>query len=87
MVHDGDGPGLTNRFMGSKSGQETVSLTAQQAALHASPVVKMDTTGSLTSGNAAVIDDSGTAHNNMQPFQTVKCIIAIQGFMPSRPPP
>jgi len=84
MVDDGNGPGLTPRAIGSKSGQETVSLTPQQAALHASPVVKMDTTGSLTSGNAAVIDDTGSAHTNMQPYQTVKCVIALQGLYPSR---
>ncbi len=77
MMDDGSGPGLTPRNLGAKIGQETVSLTAQQAALHASPVVKMDTTGSLTSGNAAVIDDTGSAHTNMQPSQTVKCVIAI----------
>jgi len=84
MVDDGNGPGLTSRPLGQRAGVETVSLTPQQAALHASSVVKMDTTGSLTSGNAAVIDDTGSAHTNMQPYQTVKCVIALQGTYPSR---
>ena len=84
MVDDGNGPGLTPRPLGQRAGTETTSLTPEQAALHASPVVKMDTTGSLTSGNAAVIDGKGTSHNNMQPYLAVKCVIAIQGTFPSR---
>ena len=84
MIDDGNGPGLTNRVLGSKIGQETVSLTPQQAALHASPVVDMDNNGALTSGSAAVIGDSGSAHNNIQPSQTLKCVIALDGVFPSR---
>ena len=83
MVDDGTGPGLSQKRLGQKAGTETVSLTPQQAALHASPVVKMDHTGSLASESAAVIDDLGSAHNNMQPYQTVKCVIALQGLYPS----
>jgi len=82
MVDDGNGPGLTPRAIGAKIGQEAVTLSQQQVGIGTSAVVKMDS-ASGSSGFATTSLSVTQPHTNMQPFQTVKCIIAIQGFMPS----
>jgi len=37
-IHEGNGPGLSNRKLGAKSGQENVPLTANQLASHNHPL-------------------------------------------------
>ena len=84
MVDDGTGPGLTQKRIGQRAGAET--LSQQQVGIGTSAVVKLDS-GTAQSGFATTSLGMSQSHNNMQPYLTVNCIIAIQGFMPSRPPP
>jgi len=72
-MHEGQGPGLTNRWLGSKLGteQETLTLAKMPIHDHAAPDDVLNTGG-------------GQAHNNMQPTNTLNYIIALQGVFPSR---
>lgn len=38
MVHDGNGPGLTNRILGTKYGTETETLSTTQIPSHSHPI-------------------------------------------------
>ena len=109
LIHKGQGPSLSNRTLGGKSGAETETLAAGQMPNHTHMLRASD--GSATavtpnnnvlaspgrtrlydSGNANVNMDasaitstgSGNSHNNMQPFNTLNCIIALVGVFPSR---
>jgi len=53
-VHAGQGPGLSDRTLGSKSGLEQVTLTVNQLPSHGHPL-------SGTSGGASTIDPVGNA--------------------------
>lgn len=121
-MHAGNGPGLTFRPLGQKSGTENVTLTASQIASHshtATTTAAMNASSaegdSSTPGgkipaksgigdpdftdpanadaqlDAAAIAASTTignaggsqAHTNVQPFQCINFIIALQGVYPS----
>ena len=109
IIHEGQGPGLSNRLLGSKAGNETETLNANQApshthALRASSGAATAVTPAgnvLASPGRTRLYDSGTAnadmdasaitstggsqsHNNMQPYTTLNCIIALQGIFPPR---
>ena len=115
-----NGPGLTPRQLGQKSGQEVVQLNLLQIPSHnhASAVtVKVGTNtdpANLTDGAGHVLASAGAnvynaeaaedgedlggvtatsevgftggsqVHNNLQPYQVVNYIIALQGTYPSR---
>lgn len=114
-IHEGQGPGLSNRSLGSKGGSETNTLTQNQlpSHTHAATAHCVDGTGtantatdnlwsadlgnqSATYSNAAqngnmkadAISVASTGGNqpvnNVQPFQTVNYIIALQGIFPPR---
>ena len=121
-MHAGNGPGLSNRRLGEKSGAETVTLTSSQMPSHNHTATTDSTLGASSSGASTVnspagnvlandgndriyknvepdvlmrtsaidstttVDDTGggQAHTNVQPFQAVHFIIALQGIFPSR---
>jgi len=76
MVDDGTGPGLTQKRLGERSGQESVTLSQQQVGIGTSAVVKLDA-ASGPSGFATTSLGGSQSHTNMQPFLTVKCVIAV----------
>lgn len=115
-MHAGNGPGLSPRRLGEKSGSETNTLNTAQMPSHnhaATGTVNLGTAANAASGSGAFLpistganfysDTAGTADlnagavsvtvgnngsnspvNNMQPFQVVNYIIAMQGVFPSR---
>jgi microcystin-dependent protein len=122
-MHQGQGPGLSNRPIGQKSGVENVTLNTTQipshshaasatASLHvvredgntAEPAaaalanVSPDTTmaynnatpdATAHAGSVTVNVTNGNTggnlhHTNMQPYQVVNFIIALEGTYPSR---
>lgn len=110
IIHEGRGPGLSDRRLGSKAGTETETLTENQIPSHthtlrasggaASAVAPAnnvlaspgrtrlyDSGSANTSMNAGAIASTGggASHNNMQPYTTLNCIIALEGIFPSRP--
>lgn len=109
MIHEGHGPGLSDRRLGSKGGNETETLSANQIPSHThtlrasggSATAVVPNGNVLASPGRTRMYDSGTAnadmnasaiastgggqpHNNMQPYNTLSCIIALQGTFPSR---
>jgi len=75
-IHEGQGPGLSNRPLGQKTGVEEVTLNEAQLPSHphtAPPPV--DLTG-YTGGSQP--------HTNMQPSLALNYIIALEGIFPSR---
>lgn len=74
-VHEGNGPGLAARRLGSESGVENVTWTEGQMPAHDHTLPpSSDDTGS-TGG--------GRAHTNMQPNLALNYVIALQGIFPS----
>ena len=109
IIHEGQGPGLTSRRLGSRGGTETETLTASEMPNHThtlrassgsatTPVPTnnvlastgrsrlYDSGASNTNMDAAAITQTGggNSHNNMQPYNTLTCIIALVGIFPSR---
>jgi len=108
LVHAGNGPGLTERRLGSKGGEESVTLTTAQIPEHSHALkassasattsspegtvlaktgrssIYADTADTTMSSAAIASSGGGQAHNNMQPYNTLNCIIALQGLFPSR---
>ena len=109
LIHAGQGPGLTDRRLGAKSGTETETLTEQQIANHShtlrassGPSTAIAPGGKVLSspGRTRLYDDGpantsmlasaitptggNQSHNNMQPYNTLTCIIALQGTFPPR---
>jgi len=117
-MHAGNGPGLTSRPLGQKSGVEDVVLNQNQIPAHHHTVVDMPVTGTVdfdiskagtqtpqtvTGGkndgnvlphtkvnidlkaNGNTMNTGGSlGHTNIQPFQVVNYIIALEGVYPSR---
>jgi len=108
MVHEGIGPGLSNRRLGQKSGAETETLTVSQMPSHGHTLRADASRGDSVLPNDRILANTGRTrlynpiadvsmkpesianaggsapHNNMQPFVTLRCIIATQGLYPSR---
>ncbi len=109
LIHQGTGPGLSQRQLGQKSGTENETLTENQMPDHThtlrasggSATTAVPTDNVLASTGRSRLYDSGAAnvdmdasaitstgsgqsHNNMQPYNTLNCIIALQGLFPSR---
>ena len=112
-LHTGNGPGLTPRSLGQKSGTETNTLNSNNLPLHNHPINlpvsgntpdSDDPSGSyLTTqpddhyasaktsgefyGNGDATGNNTTSNtpvNNLQPFQVIRFIIAMEGTFPSR---
>lgn len=112
-MHPGNGPGLSSRRLGEKSGVEDVTLTTAQMPSHthqakcdktvgaghtnvAEGAVWANDAGASTATYSTNIPDAdmasaaitnmggGQSHTNVQPFQTVNFIIALNGIFPSR---
>jgi len=63
-IHQGQGPGLTNRTMGELSGSETVTLTSSQMPTHSHTVNALSTNGNLKApGSNIFANVQGTATN------------------------
>jgi microcystin-dependent protein len=113
-IHEGQGPGLNNRALGSKGGAENTIIGTENLPAHnhnltlqgssntatdTAPAGKVpansgdtrrklyaDATNLTSMGAAGSISNTGggQAMSNMQPYQTVNYIIALQGLFPSR---
>ncbi|MFT5385337.1 MAG: microcystin-dependent protein [Saprospiraceae bacterium] len=111
-VHPGNGPGLSSRRLGERSGQEHVTLNTTQIPSHnhatqvgvgaegkgvvgsdvAAGNYIGDATGAFRSAagsgdiNGVTVGNTGgsQSHNNMQPYECVNYIVALQGTYPSR---
>jgi microcystin-dependent protein len=116
-LHEGTGPGLTPRNLGSRGGAENVALGVNELPSHthamndptlkatANPANTTDPTGAALAIAPAYNDSElpatamrdgsvehpvpgaaggGASHNNMQPYQVINFIIALQGIFPSR---
>ena len=106
----GSAPGLTSYQLGDIGGEATVTLQANQVAMHnhvfnGAPAGRGDVANpsgnapSAPSFNAYAAGPNGTMmnagmlaptagsvpHNNLQPYQVVNFIIALNGVYPSRP--
>jgi len=115
-MHQGTGPGLTSRPLGTQGGEAAVTLLAAQMPAHTHVPQALDNQGTLSDPTGAVwtktpkagrnpIDTrgfapkpdvtmnpmalsaagGGQAHNNMQPYLPLRCIIALVGVYPPRP--
>ena len=108
-LHEGTGPGLSSRNLGTKSGQNAVALTVAEMPPHthqlnassdsatvatpggnlpATVVPGFNVYGDTANadGEATQVSESGDnqGHNNMQPYLTLRFVIALQGVYPSR---
>lgn len=65
-VHQGQGPGLSNRRIGEKAGEESVTLTANQVGAHQHSLSASTDTASDTSpaGNVTATSGSGNIYGN-----------------------
>ena len=87
-----------SNFLGERGGSSTTTLTAAQIPPLSLPTQKIlirDATGTQAVGmvdggangnNSTVISRTatGTAHNNLPPYEVLNFIIALQGIFPSR---
>ena len=74
-IHQGQGPGLSQRDLGEAGGEEAVTLPSQMAEIPQSPA------------QPKVINyaQGGQPADNMQPFLTALFIIALKGNFPAHP--
>ena len=73
-IGEGAGADLTPRVLGETGGQEAVSLTPAELPTHAH---------STTADDTALVGE-GQSHENMQPFQVINYMVALQGVFPNR---
>lgn len=78
-IHEGSGPGLTDRALGQAVGAESITLSEAQLSEHAHTAPPPDNITGSTGG--------GASYANMQPSLTLNYIIATQGIFPPRDPP
>ena len=108
-VHAGNGPGLSPRAQGQKSGAEQTTLSVANLPSHTHAVKCNSDDGDTdepqgnfpakagggetiyASGEDAAMSNQmvgntggGSAANNMQPFLTVRFVVALVGLFPSR---
>jgi microcystin-dependent protein len=74
-ISTGQGPGLSNRFLGDKVGQETTTLTVSQMPAH---------NHTLPGGGVTGVTGSSLPIDNMQPSTALHYIIALNGVFPSQ---
>ena len=82
-VHAGRGPGLSQKRLGQKSGQENVSVTPVLPMK--AQAVDINQKGNTTPINLLVpYNTRNNRLDNMQPYTAVNHIICLQGISPSR---
>ncbi len=69
-VHAGSGPGLSSYRLGQKGGAETITYPRISAVTQ--------------KGGKKALTSRGAPESNLQPYNTVNYIIALQGVFPSR---
>lgn len=93
-VHQGQGPGLSERHVGEAGGASRVSLTLAELPAHVHPASDLPATTNRATGAVpaaggryATAAPSGptAAHNNRPPYLGLSYIIALQGIFPPRP--
>lgn len=62
-IHMGQGNGLTNRVIGQRLGEESVTLTNTQMPNHSHSVAVLSTTGTTTSAQNSYLAGSSTSDN------------------------
>lgn len=79
IIHEGIGPGL-------RAGGDSATQVTQTNNVLASPgrTRPYDSSGANMNASAITRTGSSQPHNNMQPYTTLNCIIAMQGTFPSR---
>jgi microcystin-dependent protein len=72
-IHQGTGPGLSNRRIGQKSGQENVTVTTSQLPAHGHPLSASTAIASSTdpSGNLPANGGSSNIYGSDAPFQSL----------------
>lgn len=70
-MHPGNGPGLTNRNLGEKRGQEQLALVAIELPESEKP-------------GKTIYTSASPSESNMPPYTCVNFIIALVGIFPSR---
>ncbi|MEO8436710.1 MAG: tail fiber protein [Pyrinomonadaceae bacterium] len=73
-IHQGQGPGLSQRDMGEMGGEEAVTLPSQAAEIPQAP----------DHPTVLAYAPGGRPTDNMQPFLTALFIIALKGTFPAR---
>lgn len=61
-MHQGTGPGLSNRILGEAAGSETVTLTAAQLPAHSHPLYASTGTADRGDPSGALTGNSGSAN-------------------------
>ncbi len=61
-MHPGNGPGLTSRSLGERSGAETVTLSEAQMGSHSHPVAVKDGEGTTATPDNNLFSGSGVAN-------------------------
>jgi microcystin-dependent protein len=79
VIHEGQGPGLTNRILGQELGAEQGTVSQSQMATHNHTLPPTSDTTGNTGG--------GQPHNTIQPSLVLNYIVATQGSFPSRTDP
>lgn len=74
-ISTGQGPGLSNRFLGDKIGQENTTMNLSQMPAH---------NHTLPGGGVTGVTGSSLPIDNMQPSTALHYIIATQGIFPSQ---
>lgn len=105
VMHPGNGPGLTTRYLGETGGTASETLSQAQMPAHnhalnaASGSASTGTPSGANSLAAGTVNTYGAAtnmvpmgeakgggqpHNNMQPYEVLNFVIALQGIYPPR---
>jgi microcystin-dependent protein len=99
-VGAGQGPGLTYRPLGERSGAENHTLTPEQLPAHSHTLTTAEGVGGVSDTGKAVAAGStegtvgkvstssvggGQPHNNMPPYLALNYVICMYGYYPSRP--
>lgn len=93
-IHQGQGPGLTQRNLGEQGGSPTVTLSGAELPTHAHPVSTAAATTNQAAGGVPAagghyvgVGTPGNAplpHDNRSPYLGLSFIIALQGVFPPR---
>ena len=83
-IHMGHGPGLSERRLGAKGGEEKVTLTVNQLPSHGADSYINDTPIQSMASSSVTHTGGSRSHTNLMPFLCIHFIIALVGIYPSR---